>query len=130
MRDLKKRSAMKMKKSLEWRVELYRDSSCIEEYFVKRDLEMPSFRWKIFDIVVFWHKHEMFCKMVCSVKNGFSFFAFGSVAGIVFSIASIAVTYSTDIWFAVYISMTSVMSFLSLIFVMKLMNAGFLLHKI
>ena len=113
-----------MKKSFEQRVDLYRESSCIEEYCVKRDLQMPSFKWKLFDIVAFCSKHRTLIQAVWNSDTAFPFVAAGSLVGIIFIVVCKCVFECDDPLF-VFISSMSVSSFLAMMLFMKMCNVCF-----
>ena len=113
-----------MKKSFEQRVDLYRESSCIEEYCVKRDLQMPSFKWKLFDIVAFCSKHRTLIQAVWNNDTAFPFVAAGSLVGIIFIVVCKCVFGCDDPLF-VFISSMSVSSFLAMMLFMKMCNVCF-----
>ena len=113
-----------MKKSFEQRLEIYRESSCIEEYCVKRDLQMPSFRWKLFDSVVFCSKHRALIQAMWDNDTAFPFVAAGSLVGIIFIVVCKCVFECDDPLF-VFISSMSVSSFLAMMLFMKMCNVCF-----
>ena len=113
-----------MKKSLEQRVEIYKDSSCIEEYCVKRDLQMPSFRWKLFDSIVFCSKHQALIQAIWNNDSAFPFIGAGSLVSSIFTVVCKCVFGCDDPLFMFIISM-NVSSFLAMVFFMKLCNVCF-----
>ena len=115
-----------MKKSFEQRLEIYRESSCIEEYCVKRDLQMPSFRWKLFDSVVFCSKHRALIQAVWDNDTAFPFVAAGSLVGCILTTICKCFFGCDDPSFVFSISMI-VSSFLALVFFLKMCNVCFML---
>ena len=114
------------KSSLERRVSLYRESSCIEEYCVKRDLQMSSFRWKLFDIIMFCCKHRALIQAIWNNETAFPFIAFGLLAGGVLTAVCKYVCY-VNLLLMFVVSLT-VFSFLALVFFMMLCNVCFALR--
>lgn len=118
------RRTMVKKSSFERRVDLYKDSSCIEEYCVKRDLQLPSFRWKLFDSIVFCIKHRPLIQAVWDNDTVFPFVAVGSLVSSIFTIVCKCVFGCANPLF-VFIISTVVSSFLALVFFMKICNVCF-----
>ena len=116
-----------MKKSFEQRADLYRESLCIEEYCVKRDLQMPSFRWKLFDSIVFCSKHQALIQAVWNNDTAFPFVAFGLLAGGVLTAVCKYVFCYVDLLLMFVISLT-VFSFLALAFFLMLCDVCFALR--
>jgi len=110
--------------SIKRRVDLYKDSLCIEEYCVKRDLQMPSFKWKLFDIIVFCSKHRALIQALWNNDTAFPFVAAGSLVSSIFTIVCKCVFGCDDPLF-VFIILMGVFSFLALVFFMKLCNVCF-----
>lgn len=118
------RTSTAKKSSLERRASLYRESSCIEEYCVKRDLQMPSFRWKLFDIVAFCSKHRALIQAVWYNDTAFPFVGAGSLVSSILTVMCKCVFGCDDPLF-VFIILMGVFSFLALVFFMKLCNVCF-----
>lgn len=118
------RTSTAKKSSLERRVSLYRESSCIEEYCVKRDLQLPSFKWKLFDIVAFCSKHQALIQTVWNNDTAFPFVGAGSLVSCIFTVMCKCVFGCDDLLFVFIISM-SVFSFLALMFFIMMCNVCF-----
>lgn len=115
-----------MKKSLEQRADLYRESSCIEEYCVKRDLQMPSFRWKLFDSIVFCCKHQVLIQTIWNNSTAFPFIAFGLlVGGVLTAVCKYVFYYCYVDLFLMFVVSLIVSSFLALAFFLMLCNVCF-----
>lgn len=123
---MKKKNSKRMKTSLEQRADLYRESSCIEEYYINRDLQMPSFRWKIFDSVVFCSKHQALIQAVFDGDNAFPAFPFVVIGFCVGGILTALCSCFFDCCLSlVFFISTTVSSFLGLMFFLKMCNVCF-----
>ena len=110
--------------SIKRRVDLYKDSSCIEEYCVKRDLQLPSFRWKLFDSIVFCCKHGDLCQAVWDNDNAFPFVVIGfCVGGVLTALCS----YFFDCDFLLFVFSVSalVSATLAMVFFIMMCNVCF-----
>jgi len=126
------RRIMVKKSSFERRRDLYRDSLCIEEYCVKRDFAMPSFRWKLFDVIVFWHKHRKVFEWISDTSN-LSVLIFsvpGLIVGSIFRIVSAFVNCSIDTQRIIQLCTSIVSSILFILLAIKIMDIDFRLSVI
>jgi hypothetical protein len=116
---MKQRDSMFLK-----RVEIYRSSSCIEEYCVKRDLQMPSFRWKLLDSIVFCVKHRALIQAVWNDETSLLFVVVGSLAGGIWTAVCKYVFGCDGLMFVFIISMAS-FSFLTMALFFKIYDVCF-----
>ena len=116
---MKQRDSMFLK-----RAEICRSSSCIEEYCVKRDLQMPSFRWKLFDSIVFCIKHRALIQAVWDDETALPFVVVGSLVGGILTAVCKYVFGCNDLMLVFIISMAS-FSFLTMALFLKICNVCF-----